>query len=178
MLLIIILKELRNISESYFCVCHKNRRKNNQYFKTDFFLNKFTLRHIKSNIYIWKTKFVSHKQYLFRSFTSRNTKKTRTDQSIPRLFLCCLKRNDPQTFKSGSCENPFLQCVCYWYNLLRWMFFILYDTFHEKLTLLWDNFKHHVAAFFEASVLKEVRILCVISTITIPKFQNKADYAS
>ena len=28
-------------------------------------------------------------------------------------------------------------------------------------------FKRHVAAFFEASVLKEVRILCVISTITI-----------
>ena len=24
-----------------------------------------------------------------------------------------------QTFKSGSCKNPLLQYVCYWYNLLR-----------------------------------------------------------
>ena len=76
--------------------------------------------HIKPNIYIWKTEFVSHKQYLSRLLTSRNAKKkTRTDQSIPRVFLPCLKRNDPQTFKSDSCKNPFLQCVCYCYNLLR-----------------------------------------------------------
>ena len=39
-------------------------------------------------------------------------------------------------------------------------------------------FKSHVAFLFETSVLKEVRILCVISTITIPKFQNKSDYTS
>ena len=54
-------------------------------------------------------------------------KKTRTDQNIPRIFLVCLKRNDPRTFKSGTCKNLFLQCVCYCYNLLRWMFFILFD---------------------------------------------------
>ena len=28
---------------------------------------------------------------------------------------------------SDNSKNPFLQCVCYWYNLLRWMFFILSD---------------------------------------------------
>ena len=39
-------------------------------------------------------------------------------------------------------------------------------------------FKRHVAAFFEASVLKGVGILCVISEIIIPKLQNKVDYAS
>ena len=36
--------------------------------------------------------------------------------------------------------------------------------------------KHHVAAFFERSVLKEVRILSYLhnnSTMLIPKFQNK-----
>ena len=49
--------------------------------------------------------------------------KTRTDKSILRVFLLCLKRNEPQTFKSGSCKNHFLQCVCYSYKLLRWMFF-------------------------------------------------------
>ena len=58
-------------------------------------------------------------QYLLRLLTSRNAKKTQTDQSMPRVFLLCLKRNDPQTFKSGSCKHSFLQCVCYWYSLLR-----------------------------------------------------------
>ena len=43
------------------------------------------------------------------------------------------KKNDPQTFKSGSSKNPFLQCVCYYYNLLRWMFFILCDTWKKLL---------------------------------------------
>ena len=43
----------------------------------------------------------------------------KTDQSILPAFLLCLKRNDPQTFKSGSCKKSFLQCVYYWYNLLR-----------------------------------------------------------
>ena len=39
--------------------------------------------------------------------------------------------------------------------------------FHESLSLLWDCLKRHVAAFFEASVFQEVRILCFISAITI-----------
>ena len=63
-------------------------------------------------------------------------KKTRTDQSTLRVFLLCLKRNDPQTFKSGSCKNPFLQCVCYCYNLLRWMFFILCDNWETLLFII------------------------------------------
>ena len=33
-------------------------------------------------------------------------------------------------------------------------------------------------AFFEASVLKKVHILCVISAVTLPYSQNKADYPS
>ena len=109
-------------------------------------------------------------------------KETRTDQSISRVFLLYLKRIDPQTFKRSSCKNSFFQCICYCYNLLRWMFLFFMITgrhcFSCSLSLLWDFLKRHVAAFFEASVLKEVRILCVISTITIPKFQKKADYIS
>ena len=47
-------------------------------------------------------------------------------------------------------------------------------TINKCLLLLLD-----VAAFFEASVLKEVRMLCVISTITVRcKVPKKADYAS
>ena len=48
-------------------------------------------------------------------------------------FLTLSEKNDQQTFKSGSCKNPFLQCVCYWYNLLRWMFFILSDNWNALL---------------------------------------------
>ena len=60
-------------------------------------------------------------------------KKTRTDQSIPCVFPLCVKRNDPQSFKSGSCKNCFLQSVCYYHNFLRWMFFILCDTWKKLL---------------------------------------------
>ena len=76
------------------------------------------------------------------------------------------KRNNGQTFKSGSCNNS----VCYSHNFLQWMFFIekLKDiAFHESLSLLLDCLKRYVAAFLEASLLQEVRISCVISAITI-----------
>ena len=113
----------------------------------------------------------------FVFLTLEMQKMTRTDQSISRVSLLCLKINDPQTFKSDSCKNCFLQCVRYCFNLLwcdNWntLFFMKVCRYSGIF------FKCHVAAFFEASVLKEVRILCVISTITIPKSQNKADYAS
>ena len=95
------------INENYFCVHHKNRRKHNRHFRSVVFHNKFTLCQVKPNIYIQKTKFASRKQYLFCVLTCRNAKKTRTDQSIPLVFLLCLERNDQQTFKSGSCKKPF-----------------------------------------------------------------------
>ena len=58
--------------------------------------------------------------------------------------------------------------------------------FSWKFIVTLNFFKRHFATFYEASVLKEVRILCVISILTtwcwwpslIPNFQSKADYAS
>ena len=38
------------------------------------------------------------------------------------FLLVCLKKSDPHILKSSSCKNPFLQFVCYRYDLLRWMF--------------------------------------------------------
>ena len=102
----------------------------------------------------------------FVFFPLEMQKKTQTDPSIPCVFLLCLKRNNGQTFKSGSCNNS----VCYSHNFLQWMFFIekLKDiAFHESLSLLLDCLKRYVAAFLEASLLQEVRISCVISAITI-----------
>ena len=48
-------------------------------------------------------------------------------------------------------------------NLLRWIFFVLRDNWKTlsflKLCRYWDFFNRYVAVFFEASILKEVRIL-------------------
>ena len=96
-----ILKALRNYKQKLFlCPTFQNNRRC------------FTLCYIKPNIYIQKTKFVSHKQYLFCVLTCRNEKKKKkkeekTDQSIPCVFLFCLKRNHSQNFKSGSCKILF-----------------------------------------------------------------------
>ena len=52
-------------------------------FETANFQNKFTLWHIELNVYIWKTKFTSHKQHFFFGLIfSRNVEKTNTDQII------------------------------------------------------------------------------------------------
>ena len=75
-----------------------------------------------------ENKFASHKQYFFLVFLSVERQKRLEQTKVYLVFLLCLKRNAPQTFKSGSCKNSFLRCVRYWYNLLRWMFFILCDS--------------------------------------------------
>ena len=97
-------------------------------------------------------------------------------------FFCTLslKINDSQTFKCSSNKKPFLQCVCYWYDFLRWMFFILCDNcktlFSVKICRYSVGFPyHHAAAFFE-SVSNEVRILRYLhnnGTMLIPKFKNE-----
>ena len=84
-----------------------------------FFHNTFMFFHIKKNIYKYKTKFASHEQYLQYSSirrTFRNAKKTQRDQNIQRIFLTLSERKRPG-------KHWFLQCLCYWYNLLQWMFF-------------------------------------------------------
>ena len=79
--------------------------------QTVIFQNKFTLWYVRLNIFIRKTKFSSHKQYLFGPLFSKNTKKNHTDQSIVQTFLPCLRRNISQTYKSSSCKKS-LSNVC------------------------------------------------------------------
>ena len=74
------------IRENYFCVHHKNRGKHNQRFELLFFQLKFTLWHIKLNMYISKIEFSSHKQYLFGRLYCRNGKKTQT--KVRHKFFC------------------------------------------------------------------------------------------
>ena len=86
----------------------------------------------------------------FSLLTSGNARKTQTDH----VFLPCLKRSDPKISKSGSSKNPFPQCACYWYNVLRWMFFILCGNWKPLLFIIvylyWDCCNRHVIAFFDA----------------------------
>ena len=77
----------------------------------------------------WKTKFSSHKQYLFGLLFSRNAKKAHIDQNTLQTVLLCQKRNVSQTFQSSSsCKKVFFKCVYHSYNLPRQMFFIPCDT--------------------------------------------------
>ena len=81
----------------------------------------------------YQTKFTSHKQYLCGLLFYRNVKRTHAGQTILYFFVLSPKRNDWQTFKCNRSNKPFLQCVCYWYDLLRWMFFILCDNWKKLL---------------------------------------------
>ena len=56
------------------------------------------------------------------------------------VFPLCLKRNDPQTLKRGTCKNLFLQCVCFWYYLLRQIFSILGDNYKTLLLIKVYNY--------------------------------------
>ena len=83
-----------------------------------------------------------------------------------------MKRNDPQTFKNGTSKKPFLQCVCYWYKMLQLITGGRYFSWIINVNLRF--LKCLVAAFFKASVVREVRILCVISTITIRSYYQSS----
>ena len=66
------------------------------------------LTFFQKNLQFFKSNQVSTYRKLNLPFTTcRNAKKSRTDQSIPIVSLLCLKRDDPQTFKSGGCKNIF-----------------------------------------------------------------------
>ena len=100
-------------------------------------------------------------------------KKCKEDSYRPKYttrFLLCLKRSDSQIFKNSSCKKPFLQSVCYWFNLLWWMFFILCDNwntlFFIKTSPFSEVFWTATSLFLWTSVLKENHILYLISTIT------------
>ena len=72
--------------------------------------------------------------------------------------LLCLERNNSQTLKSSTCKKY------HGYDLLRWIFFIPCDNWKTFFFIQTCHYpevscNRHVAAFFETSVLKEVRIL-------------------
>ena len=140
---VLYLKELRNCNQKLFLCPSQKEVTTQQTFQTAIILNKCTLWLIKLNIYIKKTKFKSHKQYLCCVLFSGNVE-TNIQTKMYYIFLALsLKRNGSQTFKCSSSNKPFLQCICYWYNLLRQKcFFILCDN-----TIFYKNLSLHLELF-------------------------------
>ena len=105
---------------------------------------------------------------IFLVFSSLEMQRRLIQTKVYYKLFYCLKRNVSQTFKSSSCKEVFLRCVHHSYNLLLRMFFISYNNW--KTLIFIKNFRYpevwynrHVAASFETSVLKEVRILYPLS---------------
>ena len=59
-----------------------------------------------------------------------------------------------QTFKGSSYSKHFLQCVCYWHNLHRWMFFIPCGTHYFSM----EVYRYYKVFFNRHHCVKNVRI--------------------
>ena len=108
-------------------------RKNNQHFKLLFFtINLHFVTSDQVSTYRKLNLLLTSIIYSVQSSFPYNCKK---DSNRPNLLdtPLFLKRNNPQTFKSRSCKNAFLQRACYWYDLLPWIIFI---TCYNRKTLL------------------------------------------
>ena len=79
-------------------------------------------------------------------------KKTQTDWSIPCVFLLCLKRNDPQTFKCQLQKS--FPPVCMLLLKLALMFFILCDNWK---TLLFMKVCRYSEIFLSAMLLLSLK---------------------
>ena len=96
------LKELRNYNRKLFLCSPNNRR-----FYAAVFRNKFTLWHVRLNIYIWKIKFSSHKQCLV--FSSLEMQRRLILTKVYYKHFYCLKRKVSQTLKSKQLQKSFSQ---------------------------------------------------------------------
>ena len=71
------------------------------------------------------------------------------------LFYSLWKEtHKPLTFKRGSFKKAFLQCVCYWYNLLQWIFFF---PCHLWKALFFMEVYHYSEVFLTAMLLLSLK---------------------
>ena len=130
-----ILKEI--VTENYFCVRYKNKRKHNQHFELLFFHDKFTLWHIKLSKYREINLLVINSIYLV--FFSREVQRIFIQTKVYHKFIYCLKRNDSQTFKSIATAKKLFSSV---YVLgttcfdKLFLFHVTTDVFYKSLLLI------------------------------------------
>ena len=106
---LISLKELRNYNCKVFLCRLQKYAKTQPTLQTAVSQNKFTLWHIKLNVYRWKNEFASHKQYLFGLLFCRNTC---TDQIILPVFFTLSGKKRLTNFNSSNWKELFPKSVC------------------------------------------------------------------
>ena len=107
------------------CILHKNTRKHNQHFKLLFF--KLSL-HFGTSNWIFKYRNLNllliEGFYLAYSFLEMQIKLIKT-KVYYKFYYSVWKETTHESTKM-IVKTIFLQCICYWCNLARWLFFILY----------------------------------------------------
>ena len=105
---------------------------------------------------MWKTKFSSHKQYLFGLFVSRKSKKAHKDQRpkyTTNFFTLSEKKPLSVYIIDTTCYDE-----CFLFHVITRRHY-----FYTNLSLQILSYNRHAAAFLETNVLKEVRILYPLS---------------
>ena len=97
--------------------------------------------------------------------------------------LILLYLDSPQiSIQKWQLQNPFFQCVCYWYNLLQWIYDCWKTLFFKKVYRYPEIFLTAMLllslkpVFWKKSIF--LRYLHTKGMMLIPRFKNKADYAS
>ena len=97
------------------------------------FQSKFTLWHIKLNGYIWKNGKLKL-LLIKRSYLVYCSLEMRRRLMQPKLyykgFYSAWEETSHNPLKE-ELQKLFPKCVCYWYSLLRWMFFIPCDILYK-----------------------------------------------
>ena len=102
------LKELRNWSHKLFLCLPQKQAETQPTFETATFQIKFTLLHIRLNIWIWKTKFTSYKQYFFfLVFPSWEMERRPIQTKVYNKLFYPVSKEASQTFKSRAAKKYF-----------------------------------------------------------------------
>ena len=159
------------INESDFCVRHKNRRKHNQSFKLLFFT--INLHFVTSNqIPTFRKRNLPLSSSIYLVFLPLEIqgwlKQTKVYHTY---FYFVWKETTHKPLKMAAAKTLFSSVYAIGTTCFDECFYSMWQlediNFHNSLFLLWYSFHRHVVAFFEATVLKEVRILCASSSIIL-----------
>ena len=166
-------------------MCPPQKQKQTQpIFQTAIFQNKFTLSHIKLKIYIWKTKFTTHKQYFYGRLFSSNTTNAYIDQSIPQVFHSVWKEISHKLSKAAAAKSFFpsvyvngTTCFgeCFLFHVITGRHYFLYKFIVTQsfcaTTMLLRSLKQ---VFWKKSACYLRYLHNNITMLLISKVQNKA----
>ena len=141
----------------------------------------FTLGHIRLNIYVWKTKFSSHK--LFGVLFSMNIKSPIQSKAHYNFFYSVWKETSHKPLKVAAAKKSFqVFFPFYWYNLPEWMFFIgCYNSktfWYKFIVIQWFGTTAMLLCFLKL-VFWNKPVFCIrylhnnIAILVIPKQRSK-----